>query len=222
MLLAITAASLALALVMTVVAWRLAREERRRSAARVATLAGAIHDEQGDDRPPGPLFAASAARRSAPWVMPLAAIAVVVVVSVVLATLTTSGRTASSELPAQTDSGPVMRHPQASFRPLELVALGQEREGDRLTVRGVVRNPADGSTLERLAVVVFLFDHNGFVTSGRAAVDPVSFVGGSESPFAVTVTGAAHVERYRLSFRTGDRVVAHVDRRDRATPSELP
>src|SRR5882762_10644969 len=43
--LALTVASLALAAVMSAVAWRLAREDRRRSAARVATLAAAIHDE---------------------------------------------------------------------------------------------------------------------------------------------------------------------------------
>ena len=36
---------------------------------------------------------------------------------------------------------------------------------------------------------------------------------GGESPFVVTVPGAADVGRYRVSFRTDDRVVPHIDRR---------
>jgi hypothetical protein len=36
---------------------------------------------------------------------------------------------------------------------------------------------------------------------------------GTESVFVVTVPGAADVGRYRVSFRSDDRIVPHVDRR---------
>ena len=51
--------------------------------------------------------------------------------------------------------------------PLELVALGHERDGDRLTVRGVVRNPAAGAEIDGVTAVVFLFNRDGgFLASG--------------------------------------------------------
>ena len=39
---------------------------------------------------------------------------------------------------------------------------------------------------------------------------------GGESRFVVSVPSAADVGRYRVSFRTDDRVVPHVDRREPA------
>ena len=99
--------------------------------------------------------------------------------------------------------------------PLELVALGHERDGDRLTVRGVIRNPSAGAEVRGLTAVVFLFkDDGGFVGSGRAVIASPALVPGGESAFVVTMAGATDVARYRVSFRTEDRVVPHVDRRD--------
>src|SRR4029077_7040531 len=56
-----------------------------------------------------------------------------------------AGRPASSAVPPSTIPARV---------PLELVALGHDRDGDRLTVRGVVRNPAAGTRVEGLTAVV--------------------------------------------------------------------
>src|SRR5439155_15689110 len=50
-LILVTLLSLALAAVMTVLAWRLAREQRRRSDARVAALAAEIHSGRDRDLP---------------------------------------------------------------------------------------------------------------------------------------------------------------------------
>ena len=98
--------------------------------------------------------------------------------------------------------------------PLELVALGQERDGDRLVVRGVLRNPSAGTRVEHVIAVVFLFDRDGgFLTSGRAAIDSTTVVPGGESTFLITVPGAASVARYRVSFRTENAVIPHVDKR---------
>jgi len=131
-----------------------------------------------------------------------------------------SGRTISpvaATSPVASASRPTTPQDSRTPLPLELIALSHERDADRLTVRGVVRNPGAGAEVHRLTAVVFVFNHDGgFVASGRAAVDALPLVPGAEAPFAVTIAGAADVGRYRVSFRTDERVVPHVDRRDRA------
>jgi hypothetical protein len=94
------------------------------------------------------------------------------------------------------------------------MALGHERDADSLTVRGVLRNPANGKALGQLTAVVLLFNHDGgLVTSGRAAVQAPTLEPGAETTFVITIPGVADVGRYRVSFRTEDGVVPHVDRR---------
>jgi hypothetical protein len=101
--------------------------------------------------------------------------------------------------------------------PLELVSLRQAREGETLTVSGMVRNPSGATDRRQVAAVVFLFDRKGsFVASGRAPLDYQALAPGDESPFVITVPGAADVSRYRVSFREGDDVLPHVDRREAA------
>jgi hypothetical protein len=105
----------------------------------------------------------------------------------------------------------------AAAAPLELVALGHEREGDHLTVRGVVRNPPSGTVVDGLAAVVFLFGRDGnFITSSRTDVESTHLGPGGESRFVISVPTTADVGRYRVSFRTDDRVIPHVDRREPA------
>jgi len=262
-LILVTLVSLTLAAVMTTVAWRFAREERRRSDARVAALAEQIHSARGpredsesapaakhDDRrrnamasgggapraviddlplqnaPTGPIIMSGelfGAAQPAPAKSRFAAIVAVGVIVVGSAVATVLVLTKSMESgPGRTP--PIAGAPAAApaaapapAAPLELVALTHEREGDRLTVRGVVRNPASGAGVAHLTAVVFLFNRDGgFVASGRAGVDAPELAPGTEAPFAVTIPGAGDVGRYRVSFRTDDRVVPHVDRRDRA------
>jgi hypothetical protein len=65
--------------------------------------------------------------------------------------------------------------------------------------------------------VVFLFDQQGtFVTSARAPIDFVKLTAGDESPFVVKVQAPKSVARYRVSFRTDDGTLPHVDRRGEA------
>ncbi len=102
-------------------------------------------------------------------------------------------------------------------RPLELLALTHQRQGDSLVVSGLVRNPVAGRPLTGLTAVAFTFNRQGtFLTSGRAMVDFPRLGAGDESPFSVTLPQAAGVSRYRVSFRTEAGVVAHVDRREPA------
>jgi hypothetical protein len=98
--------------------------------------------------------------------------------------------------------------------PLGLMSLGHERGEARLVIHGVVRNPARGPSLTQLTAVVILFvRQGGFLTSGRAQVESIVLAPGSEAPFVVVVSSAAAIGRYRLSFRTAERVVPHLDRR---------
>jgi hypothetical protein len=78
----------------------------------------------------------------------------------------------------------------------------------------VLRNPAGGAELSRLSAVVLLFNRDGrYVATGRAPVQAATLVPGGETTFVVTVSGAPEVERYRVSFRTEQAVVPHIDRR---------
>jgi hypothetical protein len=121
------------------------------------------------------------------------------------------GRTSSKpETTGTATSSDITIQPAA----LELMALGHERLDDRLTVRGIVRNPHGGGAVKHMTAVVLLFNaEGGFLTSGRADIRPEGLAPGAEVPFVVTVPNAAQVGRYRVSFRTEDRVLPHVDRR---------
>jgi hypothetical protein len=266
-LLAVTLLSAALAVAMSAIAWRVAREERRRAEVRILALAAEIHDEPAtmpelndrpamgiraepprrDPAPPPPapasgatfvpatsaiddltlrdapasavpvrgdLFAVpdqaapSGARFAAAAAVGILAVGTAAALAVVLGT---GPRTA----PVKPVAAPAITG--ADTLPLELVALGHDRDGDRLTVRGVVRNPAAGAPIDHLVAVVFVFNRDGgFVTSARAAVEAAALRPGGESPFVVTTAGAGDISRYRVSFRTDERVVPHIDKRDRS------
>jgi len=261
-LLIVTVSSMVLAAVMSVIAWRIAAEERRRSEARIGALAAEIHapaaaapraaaqssgarvktfpprqpqTQRWDDADlplhaaepasRGPImFSAESTRSSARGVF---AIIGVLIVGGAFAFALVSSRSAAPIEPSKTNA-PAAAAPAAApasataaatapatAAPLELVALGHDRDGDRLTVRGVVRNPASGRPQERLAVVVFAFRADGgFLASNRAIIEPSALKPGGEAPFVVAVTDAAGAGRYRVSFRSDDRVVPHVDTRE--------
>jgi hypothetical protein len=235
-LLIVTLTSLLLAAIMSVIAWRLSGDERRRSDERVAALAEDIrragdgrgritpHGDEGTpwrgndlassrsgNDPAGQgLFAPPPPSRS--WRSALLA-GVVVLVSAAVSVAALGSGQLRRVLRAADSAG---RAPAAvvAAPPLELVALGHERAGDQLTVRGVVRNPASGAPVDRLTAVVLLFTPDGgFLTSGRAVVDAPALRPGGESTFAVTVPRAGDVGRYRVSFRADDKLIPHLDRR---------
>jgi hypothetical protein len=224
-LLLVTLASTVLAAIMSVVAWRIAGDERRRSEARIAALAADIHGVEGalrriDDLELRPrsagstgtdLFTTVQPRSGSRWPAVVAG-GVFVLVSAAAIVIVLSG--GSSGTTHASNQAPAVIPPPVAGRPLELVALGHERDGDRLTVRGIVRNPESGAPVDRLTAVVFLFNHDGgFLSSGRVTVESSALRPGTESVFVVSVPGAGDVGRYRVSFRSDDRIVPHVDRR---------
>jgi hypothetical protein len=227
LMLIITFTACFVAITMTVLAWRVLREDRRRMDARVAALAAEINDGPGtpyadvtlSEAPHVPvdhLFANADTEGETPRPR-LAAIvgggALVVGTIGALLLFATSGRPAASAAAKPKLAAAAVEAAAPANSPLELVALGHEREDDHLTVRGIVRNPSGGHALTDVTAVVMLFNQQGgFVTSGRAAI-PGALAPGGEAPFTVTVPGAADVGRYRVSFRTSDGIVPHVDRR---------
>jgi hypothetical protein len=214
----VTVLSLVVAAITSVVAWTTRRDERRRVGARVARLAAAIHEHRDDLplRPP-----ASGQDSPGLFVEPtgspgvrLAAIGVVSVLAVGAVTgLVLLAEGASRGTRRGPDSARVERPARA---PLELIALEHDRDDSRLVVRGIVRNPASAITLKGLTAVVLVFSRDGgFIASGRAPAAVTALAPGAETPFVVTLPDADSVDRYRVSFRTDDRIVPHVDRRGR-------
>jgi hypothetical protein len=217
----VTILSLLFAMTMSVVAWRAWSAERRRSEARIAHLGADIRGEEwtpviGDARLDSTHFG------------PVGTAVLGVLVVSVLATIVVvvfpglwhgqpAGPAASSSVrqPAAVSRGTVRDAAvETGGVPLELVALSHEREANRLTVRGVVRNPASGSVRDHLIAVVLLFDADGgFITGTRAEVASGRLAPGSQTTFTATVPDAVGVGRYRVSFRSDDRIVPHVDRR---------
>jgi hypothetical protein len=233
-LLVVTIASLIVATVMSVVAWQIAREERRRSRARIEKLAQEIEGAQQVPRiravagsattgtlrsvinpeipAAGNLFQNAPPESGSRHAIRFAIGALIVASVIALVVVMSSG---SPTAPLQPRQSGASLQGQASPSPIALVALGHERTATGLIVRGVVRNPQPaGSKVGPITAVVFLFNREGgFLGSGRATLEPPVLVPGGESTFSVGVPTTSEVERYRVSFRVGDQMVPHVDRR---------
>jgi hypothetical protein len=225
-LLFLTLVSVAVAIVTSVIAWRLSREAARRSEARVALLASDIEAEVGpsewslpDAEGRAPLFSESEEKSRAPLAM--ATGVVVVGTAIALIVVLSSGRHPSaSAAPVTSDANDATfanlanNVRPAAAAPLELVALTHERMGKGLKVRGVVRNPTKGQAASDLAAVVSVLDAAGTVVGiGRATVLNPVLQPDDQTSFIVSIPEAASGGRYRVSFRAGDRMVPHVDGR---------
>lgn len=266
LLLGITVLSLVVALVMSVTAWRLMRDEKQRSAARIAALATASTDDE-----PIALPIVAPKTEKAPWTRaPFDSMASAEPASFDSIESAEPAEALSRRVGSEEYSEPIVSHapvfgavteertsgggqrslaiaaavlfvvlsgglvwmmagPEGTTpvavgpnAPLELVSLSHARQDDKLAVSGLVRNPASGQPVEKLSAVVFLFDRMGtFVTSSRAHVDFLKLGAGDESPFVVSIDAPATVSRYRVSFRTDDGVVPHIDRRGES-PAPMP
>jgi len=205
-LLTLTTLSLAAAAGFGLLSWRVGREERERARARIAALSTAM----APPSPEIPLLEGVAVGsvfdrtteglRGRPAIK-LAAGAAMLLLIVGGVFLTSRG----------TDSAPAAAKTPA---PLELLSMRYQRQGTTLTVSGLVKNPTGGTAVNGITAVVFAFDRNGaFVASGRAPLDFSALAPGDESPFVVNVPNVSDVARYRVTFRSGNAVVRHIDRR---------
>jgi hypothetical protein len=193
-------------------AWHLLREDRRRSAARVAALTAAIDATTPSAPAAGvnDLFAPvpSAAAQGNPLIKVAVGAAMAIILIVVVASADRGGDSvATGDVTSRSVS-------TGSAAPLELISMRHTRDGDTLTVTGLVRNPRAAGNVTRVTAVILAFNRAGaFLNSGRAPLDFTTLQPGDESPFVVTVPSASDVGRYRVSFRTDSGVVRHVDLR---------
>lgn len=208
-LLVITGLSLLAAGFMSAVAWRMTREERRRSEVRVAQLAEALYEENGDS--PAAVAQLLATGRSGG--RPRYLITMLAGICFVGALGGAGIYISRSPEGSRSGTGGSAR-PQLSDPPLELLELDHERDGEQLIVRGIVRNPAGSAARDGLSAVAVLVGHDGsVVASGQSALPETRLLPGATAPFVVSVPGAADIDRFRLSFRSNARVEPHVDRR---------
>jgi preprotein translocase subunit SecG len=225
---------------MTVIVWRISGNERRRAAARIAALAADLSEpvtHQEFSLPATDIFGSAGATRSSSRLTAVLAVGFFAVVTALVLTVAASrgGQTLSKDVvlptshdhfeakqaPGPTDS-PRLLNATIDSTPLELTALAHDRVADGITIRGIVRNPSSGVEWRNLTAVAFLFSRDGqFLTSGRAAIQATALLPGAESIFVVSVPNASDVGRYRISFRSEDRIVPHHDRRDRGRVVQL-
>jgi hypothetical protein len=226
-LITITLLSVTLAVAMTAYAFRLAREARRRSEARVEALAADIHQVSGEERASpvtvNGLFTAEMRRDSSPSFRALA-IGAVIVGATLAAMIAGAGRS-RQQVGERPSPSPVESRVPAAPAPLELTHLEHDAERDALVIRGTVVDKNDPPSNTSLTAAVFALDGNGAVVGTGSApleIASTSAPGGVESSFVVKIAGARDIRRYRVSFRSGDRTVAHVDRRMRLVTAQLP
>ena len=216
----VTVISLTMAFAMGVVTWRLIREERRRSDARVTTLLADLEPHGPDVGPvertvprarnvappvpvaqsPTGLFATmtGAPASLGPFLATVAA--AVVVLAAVSFTMLSGG----------TPADPGAGDPE----PVELLSLAHAKEGEYLAITGSIRNPSGGIEREQLSVTATVFDRDGTVVGTGQTPLPVAVLSpGSETPFSISLPDADRINRYRVSFMQGQTSVPHVDRR---------
>ena len=229
---------MAMAATLSVIVWRMLRDERRRSEARVLALtaaasrpsSGAPRAGRVEPRPaafdlairetPAPATAMFVEREVvSPWGHRFAVMGGLGLVgaSVILFSLMANDRNTAYRGP-EAGSAAAAAQPvgsPATAAGLELMSLRDGRQPGSLTITGLVHNPRGGATLSRVTVTAYAFDDTGaFLASGRALIDVTTLAPGDESPFVVSVPVTETVARYRIGFRGEDgRVIAHVDRR---------
>ena len=207
-LLVLTTLSLGTAIGLGTLLWRMSRREQERTRARIAALsaamtasapagAGGLELWGGTDTTPR--LAVGSGHR----LIRLGVAAIMVLALLVAGTIEAS----RTKAPAADGS-----------QPLELVSMRHAADGATLTVSGIVRTPASGRQGTVTAVVTG-FDRDGATVA--IATAPVALAPGDESSFTVAVPGGATIARYRVSFRAGQMIVRHVDRRNIVASSNV-
>jgi hypothetical protein len=209
-LLTLTTLSLAAAAGFGALSWRVGREERERARARIAALSTAMAPPSAETPLLAGVAVGSVFDRTTEGLRGHPAIKLVA--GAVMLLLVAGGVFVISRT---SDSAPASaKAPGGEGRPLELMSMRYQRQGTTLRVSGLVKNPATGAAINGVTAVVFAYDRNGaFVASGRAPLDFGALAPGDESPFVVTVPNVSDVARYRVTFRSGNGVVRHIDRR---------
>lgn len=247
----VTFVALSLAIGMSMVAMRLLRGDRHRSAARVSALAAAalaypeddafadepmLHRADPDEaafdgfrEPDSQLFAATVAppRSSRRWIavcvvaLVMAGIGGGVYVFLAPTALGATGARAASVTP--TVAATAVRTPAQNATPIELISLKHTTDASTFSVAGLVQNPTNGAPFTHVIAVVYLFDNDGrYFATGRADLEFRGLRPGEEAPFTISIPNTAQVGRYRVGFRREDgSVIAHVDKRNHPAATSM-
>jgi hypothetical protein len=235
----VTVLSMGMAAALSAIVWRLLREERRRSEARVAALreaaslpvdrtaaratASDLPLRLADDQPVVTSALFVEAEPSSAWGRRFAIMAGITLLggAAVLFAMTAGRR--QPPVAARVDAAAAQPAPPPSSGTLELLSLRDEHRDGTLTITGLVHNPRTSPPLSRVTVTAYAFDGSGaFLASGHALLDVTSLSPGDDSPFVVTVPASDAVARYRIGFRGEDgRVIGHVDRRQQGPVAAL-
>lgn len=236
-LVTVTLLSMGMAAALSVIVWRMLRDERQRGEARVHALVAMARPAERQAAPAldiplrssaaavAPMFAER--ETASPWANRAAVMTglALLLASGLLLTLTLSdsGGAGRPALRAQASGTSSPAGQAASAIGLELLSLRDSRQPAALTITGLVQNPRDGTALTRVTVTAYAFDEKGsFLASGRALIDITALAPGDESPFVVSVPVSDTVARYRIGFRGEDgRVIAHIDKRQPAPVAVL-
>lgn len=211
-LLTITVVAVVVAAVATFRAWQVTDEQRRRSEARVAALAAAV--TAADRVQPAPVHVAHLLEPVASGGRQRAVALAGTVGLLLLLVVLSFGQLATGRALAESASPAAAPAAAPGAPPVELTALGHRRAGGGLELRGEVHGAPAGAPLNRMTAVALLFDNQGtFIGSGRAPLQLRSLDDATRATFVVALPDADRVGRYRISFRDGDRIVPHVDRR---------
>jgi hypothetical protein len=222
----VTMLSLGVAAVCGVLAWRVLRAERLRSAARVLSLESAIDgnhivyrtvddDGIGDfawEEPTltpvpqvttnrlladDPVEAPSSRHRTLLTAAACLVAGVVVIVLMAMFADRSDRPTPAADVPAK--------------QTLELMSMTHARQSGALIVSGLVHNASTTETAP-LTTIVTALDRDGQVVARGSA--PLSALApGTTLPFSVRIDYPGPLGRYRVSFRTSAGVLPHVDRR---------
>ena len=222
----VTMLSLGVAALSGVVAWRVLRMERLRSAARVLALAAAL-DREGpehggiDDRamddfvwetparslaprePTDRMFADDSVQQRSTRHRTLLTAAGCLVAGVVVIVLMAMFADRSDRSTTPADPG--------AKQTLELLSMTHTREGAALIVSGLVHNASHMETAP-LTTVVTALDRDGQIVA-RASASLAGLGPGKTLPFTVRIDHPGPLGRYRISFRTNAGVLPHIDRR---------
>lgn len=215
---------------MTVFAWSIVRENRRREAARMELLSGLafpdgvpvaataaafdmmrgndelVTDEFLSERPAASesLFREPAKSGAASRrTIALAAVCAVMMIGVGTFKLFSTASASPTPAPAAPATTATVTPPVAR---VELLALDHATTPAGLVVTGRLRNPVDGASLHDVVAVVDVLDQTGRVlTTARVSIGRGVLNAGESSDFSVAASKVTNVARYRVEFHARER-----------------
>ena len=238
----VTVVSLLMTIAMGIVTWRLVREERQRSAARLVALEAEL--TRRGIVPDGVLVAAPERPNAPPVVRASAPSATeperpesdqtTVTASELFAphpapssypqrratALGLAAAVLAISVSLAIFAGSGAEGPRAAVTtpvPVELVTLTHAQHDGVLAISGTVRNPLHAKDERRLSVLAIALDDGGApVATGRGPVDASLLAAGDQTSFSLSIP-TDHASRYRIRFLVDDRPVPHLDVRSRPT-----